>query len=671
MFSDLISSVVEFLRLNPGFAYLAAFLLAFSESIPIVGAVVPGTATILALSALVPSGVLVFWPLLAATVLGAIAGDGLSFWLGHRYHRGVLGAWPFSRYPDLVRHSETFFDRHGDKSVFLARFIPGVRAFVPLLAGVLNMGVATFYTVNVASALVWAPVHVLSGMLVGTSVGMLGEAAKPLALLLVVTVIGLWVVVQVVRLTLRHVMPVLLLGAGHTRIWAEKQPGWLPRYLAAVLDPQQSDARVLAALILVLAAGAWTFFGILEDVVTGDPLVYADQAIYNIFQELRSGPGDSIMIAVTELGDTSVVVAMVLAVLGWLLWKGAWRTAGYWLAAIAGASMLNTAIKVALHRTRPIGDLYNGWSAFSFPSGHSTINFVLYGFLAFLLARFASGRMKIAIAFTAACFAFAIAFSRLYLGAHWFSDVAGGLAFGSAWLALLVLFYMRRPAERLPTAPFVAVCLLVLVGFGGFHVDRNHARDVERYAVRTAVPTMTLADWRGTRWQDLAVWRTDLTGEQEEPLTIQWAGDLEPLRTALLAEGWQPSPPWTVANALHWLTPGASPEGLPVVPLLSSGQPSGLALILPEPASSGARHVFRLWPANFNVIDGRKSPLWVGSVINEQLVAPLSLVTIPRMQPADRPMLASIETALAKAGITVERHSRPEGTNPVLLGFVP
>jgi membrane protein DedA with SNARE-associated domain len=66
------------------------FFLALSESIPIIGVVVPGTAVILALSTLVPSGVLVLWPLLAAATLGAIAGDGLSFWLGHRYHREIL-----------------------------------------------------------------------------------------------------------------------------------------------------------------------------------------------------------------------------------------------------------------------------------------------------------------------------------------------------------------------------------------------------------------------------------------------------------------------------------------------------------------------------------------------------------------------------------------------------
>jgi undecaprenyl-diphosphatase len=183
MLASLVSSLVEFLRAHPNIAYLTVFLLALSESIPIIGVVVPGTAVILTLSALAPSGVLVLWPLLTAATLGAIVGDGLSFWLGHRYRREILGLWPLSRHPDLIQRSEAFFTRHGDKSVFFARFTPGVRAFVPLLAGMLGMSVSRFYTVNMISALAWAPSHILPGVLVGATFSVLGSAAKPLAIL--------------------------------------------------------------------------------------------------------------------------------------------------------------------------------------------------------------------------------------------------------------------------------------------------------------------------------------------------------------------------------------------------------------------------------------------------------------------------------------------------------
>src|SRR5216683_4854334 len=203
MMTSLLSAVTGLIASHPHFAYAAVFLLALSESIPIIGAVVPGSAVILAISVLVPSGVVTLWPLLIAATAGAIIGDGLSFWLGHRYHREILGLWPLNRHPELIQRSEAFFTRHGDKSVFLARFTPGVRAFVPLLAGMFGMSVSRFYAVNIASALAWAPSHILPGVLVGATFSIFGAAARPLAILLVVLVTAGWVFLHVVRWTLR------------------------------------------------------------------------------------------------------------------------------------------------------------------------------------------------------------------------------------------------------------------------------------------------------------------------------------------------------------------------------------------------------------------------------------------------------------------------------------
>ncbi|MER9566106.1 MULTISPECIES: phosphatase PAP2 family protein [unclassified Mesorhizobium] len=246
---------------------------------------------------------------------------------------------------------------------------------------------AGFYTVNIASALVWAPSHILPGVLVGATFSILGAAAKPLAILLVVLVVTGWVVLHIVRWTLRRGVPLLIVSVERLRNWADTRDTWLRRCLASLLDPSRPEARVLALLTVLLVGAAWLFFGVLEDVLSGDPLVLADGAIYRALQDLRTAPGDAMMIAVTELGDTTVVIMVTVTVFVWLAWKRAWHTAIYWFVAIAGASALNTAIKVALHRARPGELLYSGWSTFSFPSGHSTINMVLYGFLAFLIAR--------------------------------------------------------------------------------------------------------------------------------------------------------------------------------------------------------------------------------------------------------------------------------------------
>src|SRR5262245_12099547 len=110
MVSDAVEIVIGFLRTYPHVAYFTVFLLALSESIPIVGAVVPGSAIIIGLSALVPGGVLMLWPLLAAATFGAIIGDGVAFWLGHTHRDTVLQSRWLKRYPAVIEKTREFFD---------------------------------------------------------------------------------------------------------------------------------------------------------------------------------------------------------------------------------------------------------------------------------------------------------------------------------------------------------------------------------------------------------------------------------------------------------------------------------------------------------------------------------------------------------------------------------
>ncbi|HEX9361475.1 MAG TPA: DedA family protein, partial [Bradyrhizobium sp.] len=102
---------------------------------------------------------------LAAAVAGAALGDGSAFWIGHRAKREILSSWPLKNYPRLIAQSEAFFHRWGALAVFFARFVPPIRAFVPLTAGALGMAPPRFFAVNIPAVLLWAPAHVLPGVL--------------------------------------------------------------------------------------------------------------------------------------------------------------------------------------------------------------------------------------------------------------------------------------------------------------------------------------------------------------------------------------------------------------------------------------------------------------------------------------------------------------------------
>jgi membrane protein DedA with SNARE-associated domain len=163
--TSFIDPLIAFVSAHAGLAYLTLFLAALLEAVPMVGSVIPGSTIIFALSALVPGGELRLEWVLVAAAAGALLGDGSAFWIGHRTQREILNAWPLANYPRVVAQSEAFFQRWGALAVFFARFVPPLRAFVPVTAGALGMSPPMFYAVNIPAILLWAPAHVLPGVL--------------------------------------------------------------------------------------------------------------------------------------------------------------------------------------------------------------------------------------------------------------------------------------------------------------------------------------------------------------------------------------------------------------------------------------------------------------------------------------------------------------------------
>lgn len=163
--TSFLDPLISFVSVHAWLAYLTLFLAALLEAVPVVGSVIPGSTIILALSALVPGGELKLQWVLLAAVTGAVLGDGSAYWVGHRQQREILDTWPLANYPRVVEESEAFFHRFGTWAVFFARFVPPIRAFVPVTAGALGMAPARFYAVNIPAILVWAPAHVLPGVL--------------------------------------------------------------------------------------------------------------------------------------------------------------------------------------------------------------------------------------------------------------------------------------------------------------------------------------------------------------------------------------------------------------------------------------------------------------------------------------------------------------------------
>jgi len=633
--TKVIATIIDLARAHHNWAYALILLLAMSEALPVVGLLVPATAIILGVSALVPVGAVGLLPLMVCATAGAILGDGLSYWLGRRYHRQIAEHWPLSRYPELVARGEALCRRHGSKSVFIARFTPGVRSVIPLIAGILRMPTARFYSMNVLSAVLWGPSHVLAGALIGASLVLIGTVAARLAVFLVILVVLLWTVGWTIRLTLRRLPAMFIRAQQRLSDWARAKDTWMSRRILSLLDPARKELPGLAMLGAVLIGGLWVFFGVLEDVIGGEPLVRADAAVFHLLQSLRTVWADEVMVGITELGSGTVVIAVTLAALLWFGWCRAWRAALYWVAAVGSAGLFTQILKVTLHHRRP-AEIYSGWDAFSFPSGHTAVNAALYALLAMLVVREVGPRWRAPVVVAAALFVSAVAFSRLYLGAHWMSDVVAGLAFGIAWSALLSISYLRRNPPFIRAGSLSAVVGMALVTGGTIEIHRQHAADMTQYAVRGTTRPMAAARWWQNGWAELPARRVDLEGDLEEPLTVQWAGKLDDLQRRLKAGGWRTPVPWTIQSTLAWVTPRVSLEELPVLSRLEDGQPERLVLVRPvDGASPTARFVLRFWQSGIDLTsaDARDESLWIGTVVEERLEDLMGILVVTREMP--------------------------------------
>jgi membrane-associated phospholipid phosphatase len=213
--------------------------------------------------------------------------------------------------------------------------------------------------------------------------------------------------------------------------------------------------------VTALVAAGWAFGAVLQDVLAHDELELVDQPVALFFVGHREAWLTRLMQDLTNLGSVRVLVPVIVVVgVGWWLRRRSWRPLGLLAAAYVGADLAFNAVKELVHRPRPPATiLLKPVAGPSFPSGHATQAMAVYGLLATLTAAATtSWACKVTAWTLAVVITGTVAVSRLYLGAHWLTDVLGGLALGAAWLFALLtsvrtINQLRgRPPDQPPPA---------------------------------------------------------------------------------------------------------------------------------------------------------------------------------------------------------------------------
>ena len=166
---SLINGAADLAAQYPLLAILIAFSAAIIEAVAVLGMLIPGTPILMAVAAASAMAGMSMLPIIVVSIIGAVIGDFVSYWFGHRFRFRLRGMWPFVARPALMSQAESFFHRYGAASVAICRFVPVLRSTVPLVAGMAGMARARFLVANVGSAFVWAPAHVVPAQFAGLS----------------------------------------------------------------------------------------------------------------------------------------------------------------------------------------------------------------------------------------------------------------------------------------------------------------------------------------------------------------------------------------------------------------------------------------------------------------------------------------------------------------------
>jgi undecaprenyl-diphosphatase len=450
------------LSLSATAALAIVFLVPALEASAFVGFLFPGEIAVLLGGVLASAGKVGLLATILAAVLGAIVGDTIGYWVGRRWGHRIL-RWIARRLHFLEHRTERHLDEaraflrsRGGTAIVIGRFTAALRVMVPGLAGMSDMHYPTFLAFNAIGGIIWGTTFVLLGYFAGAAWEQVaGFASKAGLALLALVILGL-----VAFRVLRDVRE-----RGETipdRLARIRPAAWFRRtfprvssWAAGRVDTSTPRGFVLSLAVSVAAFAGWLFGGLTQDVVANEEAVRLDPGILRFAVAHRERWLTEVMRTVTWFGSAVVLVPMLIALAGWLVW----RHAGWWSAAliagpVVGAGISQRIAAALIERPRPpVVDHLVQASAYSFPSGHATQALAGWGAvaIAFAAGRRTPARIWAAIGSTALILAVGV--SRIYLGVHWFTDVLAGYALGAVWLCGIGALWCLRSNRGGPIEP--------------------------------------------------------------------------------------------------------------------------------------------------------------------------------------------------------------------------
>jgi membrane protein DedA with SNARE-associated domain/membrane-associated phospholipid phosphatase len=649
-----IQSYLEYFGSDPTWAVFLIFFIALGEALLIIGLFVPSTVVLVGAGALVGAGHLPFWPVFLATAIGALAGDQISYWVGRHYGERLKTLWPLRNYPQLMASGEDFIRNHGGKSIAIGRFVPGVKAVVAGIAGMLGMNQMYFSAVNAVSSFIWAAAHIFPGILLGQGLAFAGELSGRLFIVLIELLVVLAIAAWAIRITAAFLSPYLAHVLIRLSQWTRARRSKSMRRFSRAISPQNPRSVIIVFFMAVLMLGLIMIATLAVSLVARNALPNVDISTMNFMREIRNSPADALMIPIAMLGDGIVLLPMMVVLLLWLTWKRAHRAAAALLIAFGLAGILGFVLAASHENTA------NALDPLTFASGHIARITTAYGLLAVLVSH-AMGRWGKALVYSVMSLVIvAIAYARMYLGAETVTGMLGGLLFGAVIIAAFGVAIEAMPLRRLRPWGLLASCLFVWGIASYIHTNRHLETAEKLYSARLPIYSMTEKEWLQGGWARLPQRRIDLAGKTEEHFNFQWAGAAGGLKTRLTGSDWKEWPKWSWRDSLRYLDLRAPLAEMAPRPGLHEGLTAQLTMTRAVQGNSEARLALRIYKTAAMVKTANApQPIVLISLTRETLVRRLYTYAIPETSPPTPEDLAALQATLRTSGI-VSTNVTPE-----------
>ena len=458
------SSLIEhILHLSGWLALLIVFAVPALESSVFLGFFFPGETALILGGVLASYGRVSLWAVLVAGISGAVIGDSVGYLVGREYGQRLLQTRPFRRVlrPERLQRGQDYLARRGGRAVFFGRFTAALRVLVPGLAGIARMPYRVFLPFNVAGGAIWGTGMILLGYLAGASWKQVAHYATQVGIALFVVVVLALILGHLLR-TARE--PESWAGRQVTRLGGSRPARWLGRrfpaqlrWLAARFQPGVPTGFAMTVAALTLGACAWSFGSLTNSVLNHINSARLDPRVLAFVIGHRQPWLTGLAKMLTWLGSGFVLWPVVIGsglALWW--WRREWLPAALPALSLAGAWGWSRLIKTLVARPRPpVVDWLGTFHSWSYPSEHAAQALGAWGMLGLMVMAGRSFRTRTLLMTGAFLIALVVGLSRLYLAAHWMTDVLGGWALAGVWGCLLIIPYLvaERAAATGPAPP--------------------------------------------------------------------------------------------------------------------------------------------------------------------------------------------------------------------------